>query len=216
MQAASTIVEGHVRESSGNAANRFQKQPVTELHDVGLVDGGDAPAVLAAGVRERELRDSRGGGCRDDLQALDDAWDDDVLESGVQILGVLAHDDEIDAGESRGDAGQVGDRPDIGKEVELLAQRDVDARKALADRSGARSLEGDRVTRDRVEQIARQRLSGLVERRDSGVLAVPGDAGAGGVEDRDHRGSHFGPDPVTGNECECVRRVRHAAALVYN
>ena len=33
----------------------------------------------------------------DDLQALDDARHDFVLEAGVEILGVLAHDDQVDA-----------------------------------------------------------------------------------------------------------------------
>ena len=45
---------------------------------------------------EGELGDARRGARGDDLQALDDAWNDFVLEAGVQILRVLADDDEID------------------------------------------------------------------------------------------------------------------------
>ena len=41
-------------------------------------------------------RDARRRLLGDDLQALDDAGHDLVLEAGVEILGVLADDDEID------------------------------------------------------------------------------------------------------------------------
>ena len=54
-----------------------------------------------------------------------------VLEAGVEILGVLADDDQVDALEPRVDAGQVPHRPQVRVEIERLAQPDVDAREAL-------------------------------------------------------------------------------------
>ena len=48
------------------------------------------------GVLEREPRDARRRLLGDDLQALDDAGHDLVLEPGVEVLGVLAHDDQVD------------------------------------------------------------------------------------------------------------------------
>ena len=57
----------------------------------------------------------------DDFQALDDAGHDLVLEAGVEILGVLAHDDEV---ESRiGRPNREAFRPAVGwRTIELLAQ----------------------------------------------------------------------------------------------
>ena len=49
-----------------------------------------------ARVLEREPRDPRRRLLGDDLQALDDAGDDLVLEAGVEVLGVLADDDQVD------------------------------------------------------------------------------------------------------------------------
>ena len=87
-------------------ARALEKQPVAELHDVGLVDRRDALAARSPRVLERELRDPRRRLLGDDLQALDDAGDDLVLEPGVQVFGVLADDDDIDVGESALDAGR--------------------------------------------------------------------------------------------------------------
>ena len=81
-----------------------------------------------ARVLEGEPRDARRGLLGDDLEALDDARHDLVLEPGVEVLGVLADDDEVDALEPALDAGQVLHRPQVGVEIERLAQPDVDAR----------------------------------------------------------------------------------------
>ena len=82
-----------------------------------------------------------------------------MLEARVEILGVLAHDDQIDVLEAARHAGQVLDRPQVGVEIERLAQPDVDAGEALADRRGHRPLQRDLVPLDRLEQRRRQRLA---------------------------------------------------------
>ena len=74
----------------------LEEQAVAELHDVRLVDRRDPLAAVARGVVERELARSASTPLGDDLQALDDARDDLVLEAGVEVLGVLADDHEID------------------------------------------------------------------------------------------------------------------------
>ena len=53
------------------------------------------PCVRAYSKANR--RDARRGLLGDDLQALDDARHDLVLEPRVEVLGVLAHDDDVDA-----------------------------------------------------------------------------------------------------------------------
>ena len=84
-----------------------------------------------ARVLEREVRDPRRRALGDDLQALDDAGHHFVLEPRIEILGVLAHDDQVDALEPRVDAGQVPDRPQVRVQIQRLAQADVDAREPL-------------------------------------------------------------------------------------
>ena len=96
-----------------------------------------------------------------------------VLEARIQILGVLPDDDQIDVLETARDAWQVLDGPQVGVEVERLAQADVHAREALADRRGHRSLERDLVPLDRFDQRRRQRLAVLLERHDARVVTIP-------------------------------------------
>ena len=53
-----------------------------------------------------------------------------VLDAGIQILGVLADDDEVDALVARAHPGVALARPHAGVEPELVAQGDVDGAKA--------------------------------------------------------------------------------------
>ena len=122
---------------------------------------------------EGEPRDARRRLLGDDLQALDHAGNDLVLEARVEILGVLADDDEVDALKAARDALEVLDRPQVGVEVERLAQPDVDAGEPFADRRRDRSLERDLVLSNRIEQLDRQRLIEALERRHAGVVTIP-------------------------------------------
>ena len=98
-----------------------------------------------AGQLEGVAHDPLGRRPRDEPQALDHAGHDDVLQPGVQPLGVLADDDQVDVLVGRLDARQRADGADAGVQVESLPQPDVDRAEALADRRGARPLEGDAV-----------------------------------------------------------------------
>jgi hypothetical protein len=98
----------------GDGAHRLQEEPVAELHDVGFVDRRDGAATVPARVVERELRDPRRRPGRNDLQALDDAGYDLMLEASIEIFGVLADDHEVDVFEASGYARQIPDRPQIG------------------------------------------------------------------------------------------------------
>ncbi len=71
---------------------------------------------------------------------------------GVEILGVLADDDEIDALKAARHAVDVLDRPQVGVQIERLPQPDVDAGEPFADGRRDRALERDLVLADRVEQ----------------------------------------------------------------
>ena len=141
-------------------------------------------AAVPPRVLERELRDARRRPLRDDLQALDDARHDFVLEPGVEVLGVLADDDQVDALEPRRHARQVPDRPQVRVEIERLAQADVDAGEPFADRRRDRPLQRDLVAADRVEQLdAAARVPVRSNASTPASCALPVDRDAGGRED---------------------------------
>ena len=73
------------------------------------------------------------------------------LDSGVQVLGVLAHDDQVDALVARAHARIALARPHTGVEAELVAQGDVDRAEARADRRRDGALQRDPVPLDRLE-----------------------------------------------------------------
>ena len=90
----------------GDATEDVEEQAVGELHDVRLVDAGDALAPHALGVVEGVLADAGAALLGDELHALRDARQDHELEAGVEVLGVLADDDDVGALEARLDARQ--------------------------------------------------------------------------------------------------------------
>ena len=67
----------------GHGANGAQEQAVRELHDVGLVDGVNLFAAVAARVIEAKAGDARGSPFGNDFQAFHNSRDYFVLEAGV-------------------------------------------------------------------------------------------------------------------------------------
>ena len=121
---------GDVRARGGHLARRVEEQPVAELHDVRFVDRDDAAPAVLARVIEREHRDARGRPLGDDLQAFDDARHDLVFEPRIEILRVLAHDDQVHVLKAARHAREVPHRPEVRVQIERLAQPDVHAREA--------------------------------------------------------------------------------------
>lgn len=68
----------------------LQKEAITELHDVGLVDGRHFSPVIEEGVAEGILRHAPRALLRDDLQALDHSRHYLVLQPTVLSLCVLS------------------------------------------------------------------------------------------------------------------------------
>ena len=144
----------------------------------------DLVAAVRDRVLERELHDARRAhdadvldrdrGVLADLRVrrlLDDVADllelgrsDVELDPGVEVLDVLADDDEVDVAHRRLHSG-VGLRgTEIGVEVELLAQRDVDRAHPGPELRRERSLETDLVAADRVERGLGECVAELLER----------------------------------------------------
>ena len=93
--------------------------------NLGLADG--------LGVLEAEAEDTLGGGTGDELDGLDDAIDDLVLDAGVLALGVLTDEDGVDVVVGGLEAGNGAARTDVGEEVEGTAEGEVERDVALAD-----------------------------------------------------------------------------------
>ena len=115
---------------------------------------------------------------------------------------------EVDAGVLGFEAGKVLDGAEVGVEVKLLAEGDVDRGEAAADGGGDGALEGDAVLLDGVVEGLGDVLAGLGEGVGAGVEAVPVEAGvgklAGGFEDGDGGVGDFGADAVAGDEGDFV------------
>ena len=137
----------------GDRPAALEEQAVGQLHDVRLVDGGDLVPAVGDGVVEGEPGDPLRRGAGDDLDALRGVGADHVLDAGVEVLGVLADDDEVDVLVARLEALDRPRRAEVGVQPERLAERDVDAPEALADRRRDRALERDLVAPDRLEDV---------------------------------------------------------------
>ena len=126
------VVVLDVGEVRGDLRAAVEEQAVRELHDVGLVDGGDPLPAVGPRVVEGELRDPGRGLLGDDLDRLHHARHHHVLEARVEVLGVLADDDEVDVVVPALHPGQRLDRAHVRVEVEGLAQGHVDRGVAAA------------------------------------------------------------------------------------
>ena len=101
---------------------RLEEQAVGQLHDVCLVHGRDLVPAVGDRVIEGEARDPLGCGAGDDLDALGGVGTDPVLDARVQVLGVLADDDQVDVLVARLDALHRPRRAQVRVQVERLAE----------------------------------------------------------------------------------------------
>jgi hypothetical protein len=89
------------------------------VHDAHLL------LVDGLGVLEGETQDALGGLLGDELDALDNTVDNDVLDAGVFTLGVLTDQDSVDTIVGGLVAGNGAAGTDVGKQVESAAQSQV-------------------------------------------------------------------------------------------
>ena len=188
----------------GDGPAALEEQAVGELHDVRLVDRGDLAAAVGDGVVEREPGDPLRGGPGDDLDALRRVRADHVLDAGVEVLGVLADDHEVDVLVARLEALDRARRAEVRVQPERLAERDVDAPEALPDRRRDRALEGDPVAADRLEDVLRERRAVLRDDGLAGVDDLPLERDAGRVEDAAGRLRQLRSDAVAGDQGDAM------------
>jgi hypothetical protein len=89
-------VELDIREVLGDLTGSVQEQTIGHLHDGGLVHDTDLLLVDGAGVLEGEAQNPLGSLTGDELDALNDTIDDNVLNSRVFTFGVLTDQDSVD------------------------------------------------------------------------------------------------------------------------
>ena len=124
-----------------------------------------------------------------------------VLDSGVEVFGVLADDDQVDVVEARAHAGVALARPHLRVHVELLAERDVDGAEAAADRRRDRAFQRGAGLADGVQHCGRKRVSAeTVHHVGAGFLHVPLELDAGRLEDTARRLRELGAGSVARNE----------------
>src|SRR6185437_7279082 len=221
------VVELDVGVLGRHLPRHVEPEAVGVLHDVGLVHRGHLAAAVGARVVERELhhpagarlgdRLDRDAGALADLRAghaLDRLGDLALalrpaleLDARVEILGVLAHDHEVDAGVgvAGADARVVLARAHLRVQVERLAQADVDRAESAADRGRDRALDGGAVAADRLDDVAGERVAAVaIHDVGAGVLHVPVEACPGGLQNPPRRICDLGAGTVAGNECDTM------------
>ena len=182
----------------------LEEEAVGQLHDVGLVDGRDLVPAVGDRVLEGVPGDPLGRGAGDDLDALGGVLADHVLDAGVQVLGVLADDDQVDVVVAQVETLHRAGRAHVRVQVERLAERDVDAPEAATDRGRDGALERDVVAPDRVEDAVRERRPELLDRRLTRDHRLPFEADAGRIEHAGGRLRQLRPDAVAGDQGDSV------------
>src|SRR5690606_33912199 len=128
----------------------------------------------------------------------------EVLDAGVEALGVLAVEDEVEPAEGGVRVGEGLGRAHVRVEVEVLAEPDVGAAEAAADGRRERALQREARPRDGVENGRRERVAGGLEGRHPRHLLVPLERDAGRLEHAPRRADDLGADPVAGDEGDTV------------
>lgn len=99
------------------------------------MDDADLLATDLGGVLEGESQNTLASLTGDELDALDNTVNHDVLDSRVFTLGVLTNENSVDTVVGGLVAGNRPARSQVGEEVECSSQGEVEGNVALADRS---------------------------------------------------------------------------------
>ncbi len=129
---------------------------------------------------------------------------DHVLDAGVQVLGVLADDDQVDVFVAGLDATHRLGGPQVGVQAERLAEPDIDAPEPGTDRRRDRTLQPDPGPSHGFEDVVRKRRPVLLDRGLAGHHRLPFEADAGRIEHAGGRLRQLRPDAVAGDQGDSV------------
>ncbi len=133
-----------------------------------------------------------------------------MLQAGIEVLGVLADDDQVDVFVASLQAGQAADRAQVGVKFKGLTESHVQAAVPLGHGCGHGAFQSDAGAPDGLQPIgASEVLSAAFGDRLGGHF-LPVEAHAGGFHYLPRGSRHFGADTVPGNQrylmhSPCVR-----------
>src|SRR4029077_17823111 len=127
------------------------------------------------------------------------------LDPAIEVLRVLADDDEVDIMVPGANAGDRSGRPDGREQVQILPQGDVDAPEPLADGRRDRSFDGGAASPDRLQRASGKQGAVRLERAGACGSLLPYDVDPGGVEDDPGRRRDLRADPVAGDQDDLMR-----------
>lgn len=130
------------------------EKTISQLHDVGLVDGGDLLTVVLQGKVVGETGDTLRLVLGDNLKRLNNTRNRLVLQTRVLTLGVLTDKSHVNTVNAGLDTGDVLDKNQGGVDVELTTKSDV-------ERSMARLLNGGVKDTLQTNLVALERVDGL-------------------------------------------------------
>lgn len=116
-----------------NVAGGVQEESIGHLHDGSLVNCADLKSVDVLGVLEGESQNTLTGVLSDELDALNDTVNDDVLNTRILSLGVLTDQDGVDVVVWSLVTGNRAAWADVGKEVEGTAKSKVEGNVTLSN-----------------------------------------------------------------------------------
>jgi hypothetical protein len=200
-------VKVNVGELLGDLTGGAEEKTVGHLHDGGLVHSADLLPANVASVLESVSQNTLGGLAGDELDALHNAVNNNVLDAGVLSLGVLTDQDGVDIVVGCLVASDRSAWSDVGEEVEGTAESQVERDVALSDGCCERALERNQVLLDT--------LNGLVGDNGLAVLVQAGGDVDGFPLDRDvrcrvdvlDRLRDLGTDTVSLDESDAVLAV---------
>ena len=207
-----------LRVLGGDFVERPVEQAVRDLHDVVFGEARDFFALVGAGVLEGVADDAFAAGSRDQLEALRDLIGLAVLDAAIDVLFVLANDDDVHRrvfGRDVGIERHAG--PNVGVHAERLADGNVEALEAAALRRRDRRLQKDlrapqRFPGRRLDAVAQT----LVVDRLADLDALELEPRSRGIEDSQRRGHDFRTDAVAVGDRDWRDRCRHRAATHRN
>lgn len=124
-----------IGELLGNFAGSVEEQTIGHLHDGGLVHNTDLLLVDRTSVLEGETENPLRSFSGDELDALDNTIDNNVLNARVFTLGVLTNQNSIDVVVRSFVTGDRAAGTQVRKQVESTTESKVKGNMTLANRS---------------------------------------------------------------------------------
>jgi len=188
----------------GDFSGNSEEGTVGLSHDVGLVDAGDSVPTVLSSVLESVLADVSGGGLSDELDGLDDAWDDLVLDAGVLTFSVFSDGDDVDVIVFGLVANDGLAWSNVGVKAEGLSEHEVHGGVASADGSGKGTLKTDLVLVDGFPSGLRENPAAVWLLDSVNVSLFPIDWSPSGVEDLGNSSRDLWADTVARNQSASV------------